>query len=219
MSRSDADADDELRGLKSALRAEREALEDGALDGDAVYGELDAAEREALTRGVLDRVVPARPRRLWPLPSYAVGGLAAAALALLAFWPRADVLPAYTLVPPASDALVRDEAQARAGTYTLGSELELLFRPATSSRVEPDLSCYVGKGETFVRFSPEVERSAEGALVARMRSGPGGNLPVGAGEHEVICLVFRRGSHQPEKTLPDATPGVQLFQLTLTLVD
>jgi hypothetical protein len=219
MNRFDADADDELRALKSAARAERRALEDAALDDDPVYGELDAREQAALTRGVLERVTRAQPRRLRPLVSYTLAGLAAAAAALLVMWPRAESLPAYTLVPPAGDALVRDEGAERATTYAVGRELELLFRPATASAVRPELSCFVRTGARWQRFLPEVELSPEGALRARLRSGPGGNLPVGAGEHELLCLLVREGTRTSGRPQLEAGPGVQRFELPLTLVD
>jgi hypothetical protein len=200
MSGRDRDPEDVLAALGALHRqeqAELAAFEAQALEWTAV----DPAHQRALDERLFRELgVPAgapsavqRPR----IKRSVVAGLGAAAVALAA---AAAVLlvpspptaaPAFTLIPPPSDAEVRSSERATTGAaeavYTLGRTLRFTLRPATRYQGPLEVTCAAHQGNRSVAFVPDVRVDEAGSRTLTVTTGRDAQLDVPSGQWELRC--------------------------------
>lgn len=191
-------AGDLSREDEAVLRALAEG-EDGESPEYEAFRPLDDAARERITddlveqvhAGQRERFGAARARRLaaWP----AAAGLAAAAAALLVFWPAGEdpVLTAYHLELSGGVQQQRSATEApEVPTFDEASEVTLVLRPVASAPSTGEVAAYLVREGEIRRWEVDFQVASTGAM--RLRGPASELLPRGEGRWTVAVVHAAR---------------------------
>lgn len=195
MSEQSPDPPGDLPHTARALLAERDALWEAIQAGEhPELAPLDELE-EARMFAALQPALPGKRTTRWPGLTWAAAGLAAAALAAVLLWPRAESLPAYTLTVSGGDQVVRSPGTS--DRYSPGSRLELVLQPAepVEREVEVRIEAHDSAGHVVPLAWP-VQRGRAGAL--RVVTVLGNELTPGVWE---LHITLGSGAHVLRHTL------------------
>lgn len=201
------------------------ADEDGEQARVAAFEPIDVARREAIAGKLVANVrLAARRRRI----AWSMGGLAAAAaVALVLWWPRAEALPSYAMVVSSGAATSRalpsagpsegpSEAPVEvdaARTFAARTRFELVLTPAREVDDDVVFSTFAEVEGRLVPWSVELQRSVSGA--ARIVGDAGDVLPRGVSAVVVVIDREARSLEEAQRWIVTGDPRVMRARVEL----
>ncbi len=178
-----------------------------AESGEAGAGETEPAGRPSTARGRKSRVLPrADPAVWWRWPPVAMVA-AAAAVAIVMVWPRAEPppLPVYHPALAGGAASSRTPEAPSQPRFVAGSPFRLVLRPETEVEDSMEVRAFLGHGQALEPWDVSAEISEKGSVL--IEGTLGDDVRLAAGQHVLSILIGRRGeldeAELPRDFLPD----------------